>query len=486
MDLSDIRSEFSIIIVDSDKSRSLKLFESLRGVGYVPMMSHSKESFESSARENPPHVVLYAYENEFIEESYIQKIMQLYPETHFIFVGTDLTLLSAVEFLDKGAYDCIEYPLMGNSIVTHAVDRAIERDFFYYQNEQIKEKVRAGLLFQEDTLVSGKGTKLKELDIAWIQKIQNKSSLNEIIIEYQQYVSKQNFDTEVLFFKYVEPFKTLICVSSIYEDLKNREPLSVDLTDYMRDHSYDEIAGAHSLQEAINESFSVKNYNSLNIKYQGKLFGVLIIFSDQPERRLSLLDELKHQLVCQQCWTHTVMLSMQKLILKDEMTGFYKLDHFIKMLDAEVSRSRRLKLPVSIIIVKVDKVDELVKEYGQERVILFLRKFTNVLSKSTRVNDILGAISETEYAIICAHTPISGAITKAKRIPELLQTESVFAEFPFSSKIGLGRSVAEYPSHCHSATELIDRARLLAQSSTKELSYKVVIPENNSEFKTDF
>lgn len=88
----------------------------------------------------------------------------------------------------------------------------------------------------------------------------------------------------------------------------------------------------------------------------------------------------------------------------DELTGLYTRDFFISMLEKEVARSRRYKIPVSIFIMGVDNLLEVVSSYGEREGDLLIAETGRLLGRHARKADFLCRYDTSRFAVMFTHT----------------------------------------------------------------------------------
>jgi diguanylate cyclase (GGDEF)-like protein len=128
-------------------------------------------------------------------------------------------------------------------------------------------------------------------------------------------------------------------------------------------------------------------------------------------------------------------------------------------LDEEISRSRRISLPLSMITLDIDNFQELNNVVGFGNADSVLKVIGALLKKTVRANDILARIGADEIALLLPHTSHMGAAIKAERVRRILEsTRFPSIEGKGPRKISVSVGVSEYPSFCNDAEGLIKSA----------------------------
>jgi len=126
---------------------------------------------------------------------------------------------------------------------------------------------------------------------------------------------------------------------------------------------------------------------------------------------------------------HSHEQELMKLVVLDELTGAYTLDHLRAELDRELSKTRRYKHPTSLLVIDVGGL-ELRTEEEQERALVRTASF---LVGNLRNVDVLYRISERRFASMLPETPPAGAAVAGQRLQGLVP--DVTAQLPFPVEI---------------------------------------------------
>jgi diguanylate cyclase (GGDEF)-like protein len=124
----------------------------------------------------------------------------------------------------------------------------------------------------------------------------------------------------------------------------------------------------------------------------------------------------------------------------DESTGLLNRDGFFKESEKFIDKYSLFKIPPSLILFGIDKINKIEEYYGEHRA---QETVVNVVSKVrevTKSSDILSRFSKDEFALVCSGLDIEGAKNKAKELKESISTikipktdESVSCSFGVTS-----------------------------------------------------
>jgi diguanylate cyclase (GGDEF)-like protein len=142
----------------------------------------------------------------------------------------------------------------------------------------------------------------------------------------------------------------------------------------------------------------------------------------------------------------------------DTVTGLPNRRALDERLEKELQLARRTGQPFSIIMMDLDGFKSVNDTYGHTLGDQVLRVFFNYMAQGVRTTDFLARYGGDEATLIMNQTNLDSAILVGEKVIEKLQTFSFKA--PDGKKIALGISggIAVYPTHGHTATELLRAA----------------------------
>jgi len=105
----------------------------------------------------------------------------------------------------------------------------------------------------------------------------------------------------------------------------------------------------------------------------------------------------------------------RQLALLDALTGLGNRRDFLRQLDTLFSQHRRNDLPVSVVLLDVDRLAEINDAQGHPAGDRVLRAFANSLAETLRGMDMSFRIDGDELAIILPDTSLAGALAVAEK-----------------------------------------------------------------------
>ncbi|ACA55835.1 diguanylate cyclase [Clostridium botulinum] len=155
------------------------------------------------------------------------------------------------------------------------------------------------------------------------------------------------------------------------------------------------------------------------------------------------------------------------LITIDKTTGLSNLKGFYIDLDREMSKAKRHKLNLSLMIVKIQYYDELNTILGEKKMEEILKIISNVITLAIRGEDISYKLNKDTFAILMPSTNLQGAEVAKNRIKESISEENLkIKQEDKNVNIDIKVGIVEYKNTIKEAFEFKELAE-------KELEYDV-------------
>ena len=192
--------------------------------------------------------------------------------------------------------------------------------------------------------------------------------------------------------------------------------------------------------------------------YQGGFVGFLLVRSDDPARvwadnELMLMHTVTHQLTVAVNQA-SLFAQMQELALTDGLTGCYNRRSFELQLEREMSMATRIRQPLSLIMLDLDKFKLINDHAGHEAGDNALRMLADSLRTELRAVDTAARFGGDEFAVILPQASIEGAMTVAERLRKRLSR----TEIPNYGALTASFGLASFPEHASSRDTLVDAA----------------------------
>ena len=237
----------------------------------------------------------------------------------------------------------------------------------------------------------------------------------------------------------------------------------------------------YKLGETINtsnwlENYSVKgrfiqgdiqqyNFNSIlsiPIKYDNNILGVVSIerleesiFSNKDVQFLELLTDTMGSILT---WKDEYK-KMYKSAIHDGLTDLLNHKAYKERLAEELSRAKRFKQSLVLLILDLDKFKRINDTYGHLYGDYVLSEVSAILKDSVRNIDICARYGGEEFAIVLVNTDVENARPVAERIIEKV-SEFHFNKDGIEENMTISAGMSEYPNHSMEMKKLIAHADL--------------------------
>jgi diguanylate cyclase (GGDEF)-like protein len=145
---------------------------------------------------------------------------------------------------------------------------------------------------------------------------------------------------------------------------------------------------------------------------------------------------------------------IQQQALTDALTGCYNRRSFEMQLERDLGLATRLRQPISLLMLDLDRFKELNDTAGHDFGDDALRKLAECFKLELRRVDSASRFGGDEFAIILPHASAEGAMIVAERLRARVQEIEIAGFGNLTASIG----VASFPLHGSSRSDLIAAA----------------------------
>jgi len=169
---------------------------------------------------------------------------------------------------------------------------------------------------------------------------------------------------------------------------------------------------------------------------------------------------------------------LSSLMVRDSLTGLYNHTSIKEILDKEVSRSVRHKMPLSYAMVDIDYFKKVNDTYGHSTGDRVIKLLTRLLTQRLRKSDYVGRYGGEEFAVIM---PETDAVTAKMVLDELREEFSKIVvrseEREFKSTFSCGVSDCPTFDDMTSIAEAADKALYQAKGSGRNQVVCAAVPQ---------
>lgn len=467
MNIRDYSSQFTIYVFTTnvDLGASVKVY--LSQAGYDAYFFQDKETLDQRLRENAPHVLVFSTASLAGSLSdFVSSVQEVNDDIKFIAVSAASQFEVLAQYNSFGFVDVIsDEPTALESRVVWATDRACEKLYLTYQNEQ---------LFDDLQVTKEKMEEAHAAAVKSMQEAQPKKppgpSIAMRIAEYRSAQSKEDLiqkylnrleNASCVYFKYLPSVRSFVATHAHGVPTSDIQGVGVQLESAdLKEMSSLLAMGLLPVRftEMAREAFKLVPPKALPLYAHNALEGVFVYSGSMSAADISSLSE--EFTIMSLCYTNFALeRKVDSLEVQDFVTELYNRNYYHKILNDEVSRSRRLKQPISVVKVALDDFYEIESSLGEAVRDEILKSVATVITKTSRTNDVTCRTAVNEMAMILPHCSKKGAALRAERLRRIIEGTSFLDN---GMKVSVSLGISEFPSLC-------DSAKTLDESATKAL-----------------
>lgn len=466
------RSDFLVYLIDEEQGSRELLQDTLQQAGYRVLTFSDPEFARAEMPVNPPHVVLATDHLGGVDAVALLETQQkILPESQFIFLEENRDIERSLEMLRRGAYGFLRKPLTNLPEVVVHVDRAVEKIFLNQKNDVLLKEIEK----RNDIIQAMEAREKSQFQDTFVAEevfdvLEPLRNPNDLIEAYVQHMGPVLGEEKIAFLKHAPAYYSLTVTHGYGVDLARLRGLGVNFKDHPKE--YPEVlmnlTESREAQEFLQVAFGVDEYVLQPLVVGEEVYGVFVFFRRIDEPHLQRITRLSLRALSLQLENVLIEKKVHDQAVRDWNTGLFNKKFFLERLDEELSRARRIQMPLSVIRADVDHMGFYNQIMGPHAGDLLLRMAGNLIKKTSRKTDFVGFLGDDEFAVILPHTPGIGAAVRAERLRRLFES----ALFPGREQQPLGTvtlsfGVSEYPSICHDAETLMESAaRALDQIKT--------------------
>ncbi len=131
---------------------------------------------------------------------------------------------------------------------------------------------------------------------------------------------------------------------------------------------------------------------------------------------------------------------LERVRIRDELTGLYTRGFLAELLEMEISRARRYRRDLSFLMLDIDDFKRINEAHGDEVGDSALKQISATILNSVRSTDVGARYKEDEFCVLLTETPLEGARTAAERLRFAIAAHQVtigVRSMPVTASIGV-------------------------------------------------
>lgn len=463
MNIRDYSSQFTVFVFTTNVDMGASARVYLSQAGYDAYFFQDIETLLQRLSESAPHIL--AFSTAALAGSlsdFVTQVQQINEEIRFITLSAISQFDILTQYNDYGLVDVLSDETAAlESRLVWSVDRACEKLYLTYQNEQLFDQLNAANARMDEVHAAAlKGIKeaeaLKKLQISMATRIgeyRSAQSKEDLIQKYLSHLPEML----CVFFKFLPSVRSFVATHAVGMPAADIQGVGVQLeSSDMKDLSGQMAIGLlpPRFSEMLVEAFHFSPPKGLPLYAHDNLEGVFV-YSGQikPEHSTTMNEEFS---LLSLCYSHFALeKKVDALEVQDFVTEVFNRNYYQKVLDDEIFRARRQKQPLSVVKVALDDFYEMESALGDTVRDELLKAVATILSKTSRANDITCRTGMNEFAMVLPHCSKKGAALRAERLRRIIEA-TAFLDNGMKVSVSLG--VSEFPSLCDSAKALDESA----------------------------
>ena len=469
------KSEFKIFVYDEDLTRSDRNREFLQKKGFNLTSFNSRGLFLESLKGELPHVFILFYQPLNMKfRELLGKVREASDEVEIILLGSKEFWPGVSHLIKSGlASDFWSWPVAGDAEMELRLGKIIEKYIFRMIAEQ-RSEVTAEIVARLDALKNIPtqeigGTSEAEFSDDVTSMLQGEYQTEARVIEDLINHLKNQFPTsEFVYFKnYPAKDQLLVTRTSFSSENYFRGqaiPFSQERLENDRNKCFVD------LRSLIEETFSCDQFSMQPVELSDHFYGLIMAVDFESH---SFLQKTARYL----------SLNLRNLSLEGSSRGV-EIDNdpevgvsrtqFPFVLSREISRARRLKQPVSLIVIQLEYLD------GGETE---LDRSFEVIKNGLRPYDVVTQLSENQMAVVLPHCDYENAAIKAEKFRRVLVARGLKTQ---NTPLRLCFGVSEYPALSPDSDSLLADAKRACSQVMVSGKNKVCLYSAEENYEPEF
>lgn len=213
---------------------------------------------------------------------------------------------------------------------------------------------------------------------------------------------------------------------------------------------------------------------------QGEALGVLYLSSLEPGK-LTLAKEQLAVTVAEHIGLALANLKLQEELkqqsIRDSLTGLYNRRYLEESLAREINRGLRLKQPLGVIMIDVDRFKRYNDTYGHEAGDVVLREIGTFLQEKVRGSDIACRYGGEELTLILPEATLETTLKRAEFLREGIKHLNLQYHHQQLGGITVSLGVAVFPEHGLTGESVIAAADAALYEAKKQGRDRVVVAQ---------
>ena len=165
--------------------------------------------------------------------------------------------------------------------------------------------------------------------------------------------------------------------------------------------------------------------------------------------------------------------------LKDSATGAYSFYYLADYVEKELSKSKRFKRNLSLILLRIENISEIKGAFSEYIINSTFQKFVGVVFDCVRGTDIVAKKEENEYYVLLPETDYFGSLITVRRLISALKGKIYMQEGEMSTGFSLRISSGSFPKDGGTLDMLLYKINKRMEEQKKSLFCKFSLEDKH-------
>jgi diguanylate cyclase (GGDEF)-like protein len=189
---------------------------------------------------------------------------------------------------------------------------------------------------------------------------------------------------------------------------------------------------------------------------RGRVRGRVLVLRDITKLRVADLElrEANEQLKAQLAMIQNLQDGLREQALRDPLTGLYNRRYLEETMNRELARAQREGVPLSLLMIDLDRFKALNDEHGHASGDQVLQWFGDLVKTKLRPGDIACRYGGEEFLVVLPSAPLTVSMARAEDIRSSFTQLVRTASNDQLRDVTLSAGLAVFPADAHTASEL--------------------------------
>ena len=174
--------------------------------------------------------------------------------------------------------------------------------------------------------------------------------------------------------------------------------------------------------------------------------------------------------------------NFKELALKDILTGLYNERYLLERISEEIFRAKRFRSSCSLMMMKVEKLDEVKNNHGQNKFEQICIEFSSLLRSSLRRVDLIATAKKDCFVVLMPETSKKRAVMIGERIQKVFEQKLLANEAYSDINMFLKTGISNFPLDTRDAEELTVLAEEALSDAMKEAGHRICLAHRDNDW----